>query len=299
MNQRQLQYAVLLAETGNFSLLAQQLNITQPALSKQVLALENELGVRLFDRSTNPVTLTAAGECFIREARALLESQQRLQYAMEQFRDGQRSRLVIGATPFRSAYILPKLVKRLREQHPGVQVEVIEEGSSLLRKDAAEGRFDLAVINLPVDETVLDATPIEPDRLVLVVPNDLLPEYLKGKNKVEFKECRDLPFAVVGKNQEMRILFEKLCAINGVSPPIATQVVGLTTAWEMACSGVAATLLPVQFVNEKLPGQAVTVLELVNAVYLRQSAVVTKKGQYISPLIRHAIELLTKQQSNT
>ena len=299
MNQRQLQYAVLLAQTGNFSLLAQQLKITQPALSKQVLALENELGVRLFDRSTNPVTLTAAGECFIREAQALLHSQQQLQYTMEQFRNGQRDRLVIGATPFRSSYILPRLVKQLRELYPGVQVEVIEEGSSLLRKDAAEGRFDLAVINLPVDETILDATPIEPDRLALVIPNDLLPQQLNGKQQVEFKECRDLPFAVVGKNQEMRILFEKLCSMNGISPPIAAQVVGLTTAWEMACSGVAATLLPIEFVNKKLPGQDVTVLELVNAVYLRQSAIVTKKGQYISPLIRHAIELLTEHQKTT
>lgn len=292
MNQRQLQYVVQLAEEGSFSALAQKLKITQPALSKQVLALENELGVRLFDRSSSPVMLTAAGEHFVRQARGLLHGQQQLQHTMEQFRNGQRSRLVIGATPFRSSYILPRLIRQLREQYPGVQVELIEEGSHLLRKDAAEGRFDLAVINLPVDETVLDVTPIEQDRLALVIPNNLLPDNLKDKQQVEFKDCQELPFAVVGKNQEMRILFEKLCTINGVTPPVAVQVVGLTTAWDMACSGVAATLLPIAFINKKLPGPAVTVLELVNAVYLRQSAVVTKKGQCISPLIRCAIDLL-------
>lgn len=295
MNQRQLQYAVQLAEEGSFSALAQKLNISQPALSKQILSLENELGVRLFDRNTSPVTLTAAGAYFVREARVLLHRQQQLEHAMEQFRDGQRSRLVIGATPFRSSYILPRLIRRLREQYPDVQVEVIEEGNSLLRKDVIEGRFDLAVINLPLDETMLDVTPIEPDRLALVIPNNLLPDHLIGKKQVEFKDCQTLPFAVVSKNQEMRILFEKLCSMNSVTPPVAVQVVGLTTAWEMACSGVAATLLPVQFINEKLTGQPVTVLELINAVYLRQAAVVTKKGQYISPQIQYAMDLLTEE----
>ena len=295
MNQRQLQYAVQLAQEGSFSALAQKLHITQPALSKQIQTLENELGVRLFDRSTSPVMPTAAGAHFIRQARILLNREQELQHDMEQFREGRRSRLVIGATPFRSAYMLPRLVRRLRQRYPYVQIEIVEEGSDLLRKDAVEGRFDLAVINLPVDETMLDVTPIEPDRLALVIPNDLLPEHLKDRKQVEFRDCAELPFAVVGKTQEMRILFEKLCSMNGVAPPIAIQVVGLTTAWEMACSGVAATLLPVQFVNDKLTGQNVTVMELVNAVYLRQSAVVTKKGQYISPVIRCAMDLMTEE----
>ena len=293
MNQRQLQYAVALAQVGSFSALAQMLNITQPALSKQIITLEDELGVRLFDRSTSPITVTPAGAYFVRQAQLLLSNSQQLQQAMEQFRSGERSKLVIGATPFRSSYLLPRMIRKLRQTYPQVQVEVIEEGSSLLRKDAIEGRFDLALVNLPVDETLLDAIPIEPDRLALVIPNNLLPQQLKSRKQVEFNECRELPFAVVGEKQEMRILFEKLCQSNGITPTIAVQVVGLTTAWEMVCSGVAATLLPVQFINEKLSGQDVTVLELVNAVYLRQSAVVTQKNQYISPLVQHAIDLLT------
>ena len=72
MNYRQLQYAIALSETRNFSQVADKLKISQPALSKQILSLENDLGVKLFDRSTVPLTVTPAGEHLIREAKELL-----------------------------------------------------------------------------------------------------------------------------------------------------------------------------------------------------------------------------------
>ena len=79
MNSRQMQYAVLLAETGSFSQLAENLQITQPALSKQILALEKELGVQLFDRSTTPLTVTPAGAHFVAQAKDLLYQEKQLE----------------------------------------------------------------------------------------------------------------------------------------------------------------------------------------------------------------------------
>ena len=69
MNSRQLHYAILLSQIRNFSQVAEKLDITQPALSKQILNLENELGVKLFDRNTIPLTLTPAGEHSFRKRR--------------------------------------------------------------------------------------------------------------------------------------------------------------------------------------------------------------------------------------
>ncbi len=296
MNSRQLQYAVMLSETGNFSVLAEKLNITQPALSKQILSLEKELGTQLFDRNSNPISLTAAGEHFIRGAKELLYKQDQLQRSMEQFKTGDKGQLVIGISPFRSAYLIPEIVKKIQLKFPGIQVKLVEEGSELLRKDAADGRFDFAVVNMPVDDTMLDATLIEPDKLVLVLSDELAEKYrtISEKKEIDFKDCKDIPFVVVGSAQEMGMLFEKLCVSNGVRPNIAAEVIGLTTAWEMACSGVAATLLPLQFVSNEKSNRKVTVIKLKNDVYLRQPAVVVKKGQYISKYAQYAIELLTK-----
>lgn len=296
MNTRQLEYAVKLSESESFSQLAEKLNITQPALSKQILSLEKELGVQLFDRSANPISLTAAGEHFIRGAKELLYKEEELVRSMEQFALGERGRLVIGVTPFRSAYLIPDIVKKLQERYSGIKVKLVEEGSEQLRRDAADGKFDFAVVNLPVDDSLLDVTPIEADRLALVLPRAFCDKYpaLNGVGKINFADCRDLPFAVVGAAQEMRILFERLCAAAGITPNIAVEVVGLTTAWEMACSGVAATLLPMQFVSGAHKNDNVAVIELSNDTYLRQPAVAVKRGQYLSEHAKYAIELLTR-----
>ena len=294
MNSRQLQYAILLGRIRNFSQVAEQLKITQPALSKQILSLEQELGVKLFDRSTNPVTVTAAGDHFLREAQELLYREDQLQRSMERYRSGEEGELVIGVTPFRSAYLMPSVVAQLRGRFPGIRVRLAEYGSDILRREVVDGRYDLAVVNLPVDDSVLEVTAMEPDQLALVLRRDLLEQVpeLSGAETAELAQCAALPFVVVSPAQEMRRLFDRLCVRAGIRPQIAVEVVGLTTAWDMARAGVGATLLPLQFVRRSA-GADMVALPLQNVVYSRQSAVVTRRGQYLSEAARYAIELLS------
>ena len=171
MNSRQLQYAIMLSQIRNFSQVAEKLNISQPALSKQILSLESELGIRLFDRTTTPLTVTPAGQHFIQGAADLVYKEDQLLRSMERFKSGEAGQLVIGVTPFRSSYLIPDIVKEFRTAYPHIQVKLHEAGSDMLRKEAAEGKFDFAVVNLPVDESALDIIPLESDRLALVVPS--------------------------------------------------------------------------------------------------------------------------------
>lgn len=293
MNARQLEYAIRLARVRNFSQVAEELKISQPALSKQILNLESELGVKLFDRNTNPLKLTPAGEHFVQEAQELLYREDQLLRSMERFRSGEAGELIIGVTPFRSSYLMPGIVAKLRRKFPGIRVRLAEYGSDILRREVAEGRYDLAVVNLPVDESVLEARPLEKDQLVLVLRRELLEKApsLRGQESVDFAQCGELPFVVVGQTQEMRQLFEKLCARAAIHPPIAAEVVGLTTMWDMACAGVGAALLPMQFVERKA-GEAMAILPLRELIYSRQVAIVTKRGQYLSEAARYTIDLL-------
>ena len=296
MNSRQLQYAVLLSQKRNFSQVAEELNITQPALSKQILALEKELGVKLFDRSTSPLSLTPAGEYFIRKAEDLLYKEEQLVRSMEAFQSGQAGQLVIGITPFRSSYLIAEVMKKVRDKFPGMQITLREAGSNILRKEVAEGKYDFAVVNLPVNDSLLDVQPLEADKLVLAVPEHLT-SLLGDKascKEIDFRSCGKLPFVVVGKTQEMRRLFESLCASVDMDPTIAAEVVGLNTAWAAAFAGVGATLLPKQFVSQQSGLQNLRIYNIQNAIYTRQPAVVTRRGQYLSPAAKYAMELLTK-----
>lgn len=295
MNSRQLQYAILLSETLNFSQVADRLGISQPSLSKQILALEAELGIKLFDRNHSPMTVTPAGEFFLQEARELLYKEDQLYKGLDRFKSGENGQLVIGVSPFRSLYLMPAIVRKVKEKFPGIRVVLHEASAAQLRKEAVEGKYDFALLNLPVDESVLDVMPIEPDTLVLAVPESLLhllPDV--SGTSVDFSQAKDLPFVVLGQSQELRQLFDKLCAGADFHPHIAAEVVGITTAWAMAHAGVGAALLPLQFLSSQSFDDKLHLFTIRNNAYTRQPAIVTRRGQYISDYARYAMELLRK-----
>lgn len=298
MNTRQIQYAVELSRDRNFSQTAERLGISQPALSKQIHNLETDLGVKLFDRATVPMTLTAAGEHFIREAQELLYQEDQLLRSLESYKSGESGRLVIGISPFRALYLLPRVVRQVQQQYPGVQVVLCEAGSDQLRRDAVEGKFDFAVVNLPVDEAALDVTPLETDTLVLAVPEALaagLPAADPAAPAcVDLRAFAELPFVTVGEQQEMRRLFETACADARFYPHVAAEAVGLSTAYALCRAGVGATLLPLQYVRHQ-GGDGVALYTLRQALRPRQPVIITRRGQYRSPYAAYAIQLLTEQ----
>lgn len=299
MNTRQVQYAIALSKTLNFSQSALELGITQPSLSKQIINLESELGVKLFDRNHSPLKLTPAGEYFVIHAQELLLKEGQLLKSLEGFSTGENGELSIGVTPFRSLYLMPEIVSKIKAEFPGVKVTLVEESSANLRKDICDGKFDFAVVNLPVDESVLDVTPLESDTLVLAVPQNIEHNLPQSNNDdlttIDFSKAKDLPFVVLSPAQELRELFDKLCASSDFIPDIACEVVGVTTAWAMARAGIGATLLPLQFIKNQYFHENLKLYKIKNKLYSRQPAIVSRRGQYMSDSAKFAIKLLTEE----
>ena len=300
MNSRQIQYAITLSKILNISQAAEELNITQPALSKQILALEKELGSVLFDRSRTPLVLTRAGEHFIKEAQELIFRQEQLLRSMDDYKFGGKGRLTIGISPFRAGYFVSDTIKKMQEKYAGLQVVLRETNSAQLHKDALEGKVDFAIVNLPVDETLLDVITLDPEPIVLVVPEHLakrLPICPKNA-EVSLADCRDVPFIALGKNQELRQLFDKMCMLEGMVPNVTVEVVGISTAWNLARSGIGATVLPRRFVEESAFGDDVIVFSIKNSLTVRKPAIVKRKGQYVSEYAEEAIRLLVSNGQN-
>lgn len=295
MNTKQLQYAIELAKMRNFSHVSEKLNISQPTLSKQIISLENALGVKLFERSTASVALTPAGEYFVQEAQKLIFREDQLLRTLEQYKSGERGRLIIGVSPFRNLYLMPRVLAQFKKEYPGIQVVLHETSSDQLRKEAAEGCYDFAIVNLPIDDTVLDVTYLEEETLVLAIPNtmvNLLPVADTEKG-IDFADCRDLPFVVLSQGQEMRRYFDSLCASYSITPNISIEVSGgITAGWSMARSGLGATLLPLQFVGETAFEDNLTIFKLNNMQFTRQTAIVSRKDQYLSKYAQYAMQLL-------
>ena len=180
MNSRQLQYAITLSEVRNFSQAAEKFEISQPAFSKHIISLENEIGVKLFDRGTNPLSLTPAGEFFIEKARKMVFEEDVLLKSIERYKTGEKGKLTIGAVPFRSSYMMPGLIKKLKDKYEGLQVNLVEYGLSVLKQGLLDGEYDFAIMNLPVNEPEFDTIPLEKD--TPMTPEEILTEHDKGKD---------------------------------------------------------------------------------------------------------------------
>ncbi|MBE6824343.1 MAG: LysR family transcriptional regulator [Ruminococcaceae bacterium] len=295
MNSRQIEYAILLSQHLNFSQVADELGISQPSLSKQIISLENELGVKLFDRNHSPLTLTPAGEYFVKNAQELLYKESEILKALSKFQSGENGSLVIGVTPFRSLYLMPEIIKKIKAKFPGVRVTLHEATSAQLRKEASEGKFDFAIVNLPVDESILNVKKLEPDTLVLAVESSMAKALnIENKDYVDFKQFASIPFVVLSPAQELRQLFDKLCTNANIDPDISAEVVGVTTAWALAKAGVGAALLPLQFIQNQFIDKDLTLYKIKNNLGTRQPAIVRRKDQYLSDYAKYAIKLLTE-----
>ena len=146
---RQLEYIVAVQRLGRFGLAADVLNVSQPSLSAQIAAVEEDLGVRLFDRSRGGVQVTAKGEDFVRRAQIILREVEDLRASMASDLPFS-GRLRLGVLPSIGPYLLPQAVRDIHAAQPGLRVLVREENTRDLEDGLKSGRFDL-IISTPED----------------------------------------------------------------------------------------------------------------------------------------------------
>ena len=155
------------------------------------------------------------------------------------------------------------------------------------------------MVNLPVDEAVLDAIPLEADAMVLAVPSALAADLPKA-DRLDLSACAHLPFVTVGQPLEMRRQFDAACIAARFRPQIAAQVGSLNTAGALCRAGVGATLLPLQFVKQSGDNwEGVVLYALKQPMQTRQPVIVTRRDQYLSPYAAYAIGLLTERKDET
>jgi len=170
MDLRQLRYFVTVAEELHFRRAAERLHISQPSLSQQIRGLENQMGVRLFNRTKRRVQLTQAGRRFLEEARRTLAQAERAVRIAQQTSRGEIGLLSIGFVPAADYTVFPKLLPAFRRLHPGVQL-VLRTISSMAQVEALrDGRIDVGFLRVPVDDKALAVESILREPLVVALP---------------------------------------------------------------------------------------------------------------------------------
>jgi DNA-binding transcriptional LysR family regulator len=171
MELQQLRYVIAVAETGSFTRAAERCFVVQSALSHQVARLEQELGARLFHRTSRQVRLTQAGEAFLPAARQCLGAADRARAEVAAATGEVRGRLSVGVIPTVAAIDIPSELRAFHDRHPQVRVSLTMGASDDLVGMIADGAADIALLGLTADATVTGVRHhvLQRDRLVAVV----------------------------------------------------------------------------------------------------------------------------------
>jgi len=188
LNNYELNIFLVAAETENFSQAARQLNLTQPAVSMQVQALEKQLGVQLFHRVGRTLSLTEQGKALIPLARDMVNRAIHIEEEIESLKGEVVGHLKIGCSTTTGKYFLPHLAARFRQRHPRVQMTIVNHGRDRVLEELCEGSVQLAVVSSQPIARDNEYRHFLTDHVILIVPANhpwakrdvIAPEELRG-----------------------------------------------------------------------------------------------------------------------
>ena len=242
MDMRQLKYFVAIAEQENFSRAAQQLYVAQSALSRRMHDLEEELGVRLFDRHLRGATLTPEGRDLLDRARYMLRSFEQLRSDLTKPGESPSGPVGVGMTPHFAAMIGAQFAHKVRARYPQAQLRIVEAFSPDLRDMVRRGAIDMAVLtgNAPLHVPNLAVESLFEDRLYLV---GLASDPLLCRSEIGIQQLRGLPLILSGMSSAgLRNEVEALASRKRIQLQVIVEVASIGLAIQMVRLGMGYTV---------------------------------------------------------
>jgi DNA-binding transcriptional LysR family regulator len=277
MELRRIQYFVAVAEEAHFGRAAERLQMAQSPLSQQIKALEAEMGVALFQRTTRKVELTAAGERFLPRARAILASVDEAVTEAAQVADGRLGRIAIGFTGSATYDLLPSLVRALRADLPGIELDI--HGEMLTPDQVAallDGTLDLGLLRPPVRTAEVDVHVLRREPLIAVLPEH---HPLADRDRVQLSDLRDDPF-ITYPSRNRSVVYEAVidaCERAGFFPRTIDEVAETSTLVSFVAAGLGVALVPASVQHLRITGA--TYLPLAGTTREVELALATRAGE--------------------
>ena len=256
-----LEYIYAIYQERSFSKAAQRLYITQPALSNKVKKVEERLKTPLFDRSTNPIRLTPAGEAYIKAAKQIMAVEKEFEEELHALSTERSGSITIGSSAFFCAHVLPELAAEFQEKHPGYMVNLLEGNTDDLTQCLHSGVVDFTLDVDNLDTRIFIGRPWRDEHILLAVPaHRPVNERLKDR-RLSFEDVRsgrffdkDCPrtglehfagedFLLLKKGNDIHQRALKMCGNAGFKPRIKMYLDQMLTSYYVADNGHGAAFI--------------------------------------------------------
>jgi len=238
VNLRYLQTFIGIAEAGSIARAGARLNVSQPAASRQILALEAELGIRLFDRIGRRLRLTSEGEDLVRQSRRLLMEADMFNARARALKGGETGILRVGATPMVIENTLSVFLPQYRLRHPGVEVHFVEDGGLRLPHRLEHGDIHLALI---VPDDRFRSRVLYPVHNLVVLPNK---SRLARGGTLDVSEFADEQLLLLHRTFGSREWFDSACNIAHIRPRVLLESAAPHTLIALARVGYGIAVVP-------------------------------------------------------
>lgn len=303
MNTKQLYYVQVLAEEGSFSRAAEALNISQPSLSQYVKKIEQQLGTEIFDRSGSELKLTEAGKVYLETGRRILDLERQMDTRLQDLSEYKTGTVVLGAAPFRSEGLMPRVAVEFKKLYLGMTLSVDERTTAELLEATEKGEVDMALTTLPVDERLFDYQIVLHEEMVIAVPTASELERTLSAAAVEMDGrkypavdiclLRGADFVMIKPTQVIQRLIDKLSDEYRLELKTSVVVQGSGAKIAMVRAGLGATMIPVG-ADESYDDGSVTYFSVLQELPRREVAIIYRRDRMLSEPQQALIDLMQR-----
>ncbi|WP_432631044.1 LysR family transcriptional regulator [Brotaphodocola sp.] len=292
MDFKQFQYVLKVAECRNITKAAEQLFVSQPALSSFLAKTEEELGAKIFDRSTNPLSLTQAGECYVKTAKRILALQENLKKDVEDLNTCRGGVIKIGLSDMRATVLLPFVLPEFKRLYPNIKIQTLESRSVGVEENVRSGAADLGLIPLYYMSDEFSTQVLYDEELLLVSGQELPCHRGELRSWVEIEELNDKDFIFLPSHTRIRRAIEAVFLEHGVRPRSIMDSSNHMTLYLIASTGMAMTIVPEAIVRMMNPVRLPHVYSLGKAGFHWNIGAIWRKDMELSSAQQLLVRLL-------
>ncbi|MBS0414510.1 MAG: LysR family transcriptional regulator [Proteobacteria bacterium] len=291
---RQLEAFAQVATSGSFRRAAAELGQAQPVISRLIGQAEQTLGVRLFDRDTRRVEITAAGRELLPIARRILRDFDGALSELGDFMQGRSGHVTVAALPSTGAALVPQAMVALQRTHPAVQFTLIEAPADALLAVVEEGRADLGLSVRPAPQQRLRYQPLLDDPLMLLCRAD---DPLAARASVPWSVFAQRPFIASALHSSIRPLTDAVFMQRRITPRPALEYPSVSACGALVAAGLGISALP-RLTLGLMSMEGLAAVPLVRPQASRAIGIVTRIGRTLPPVAHAFMATLLAQHGS-
>ncbi|WNS80440.1 LysR family transcriptional regulator [Domibacillus sp. DTU_2020_1001157_1_SI_ALB_TIR_016] len=280
MEWHQIENAAAVAHTRNFTRAAKKQAISQPALSRSIMKLEEELGAPLFLRGKKEVQLTQAGVIFVQKAQQALQLMKEAKEDIQEIVSPDKGHVSIAFLPTFGPHVLPNLIAEYKRIYPNVTFQLSQGAGEVNMKKVQEEEADLCITAPPYKRHDIEWTVVREEQLYITVPAS---HPFAKRPYLSFREAAAEPFVTFKKGFGLRFMFDEMCEKLGIEPQITFEGEEVPTIAGFVAAGLGLCVLPKK---PEIAHEPLAFIEISDYSLVRKIAIGVKKRGALSPAAR-------------